>query len=69
MTAEPVSIPEPRHPLPALTTYELAHYRRDLERAVEVSPGHAAMGTLLRTRLTEVLAEQQSRTRIAAASR
>jgi hypothetical protein len=69
MTAEPVSIPEPRHPLPALTTYELAHYRRDLEHAVEASPGHAAMRTLLRGKLTDVLAEQQSRTRIAAASR
>jgi hypothetical protein len=69
MTAEHVNIPEPRHPLPALTTYELAHYRSDLEHAVEASPGHAAMSALLRTKLTEVLAEQQSRTRIATASR
>lgn len=69
MTAEPGTVPPPRHPLHALTTYELSHYRRDLEQALEVLPGHAAVRELLQGRLAEVLAEQQSRAKIAAAGR
>lgn len=69
MTAEPGTVPPPRHPLHALTTYELSHYRRDLEQALEVLPGHAAVRELLLGKLAEVVAEQQSRAKIAAAGR
>lgn len=48
---------QPPHPLPALTTYELARYRRELEHALTAIPA----STLLHTRLAEVLAEQESR--------
>ena len=33
MTAETLT-PEPKHPLHAMTTYELRDYRRELERAI-----------------------------------
>lgn len=69
MTAEPVTVTSPKHPLYAMTTYELAHYRHELEHAVTVPPEHAAVHELLRRRLAEVLAEQQSRAAIAAAGR
>ncbi len=69
MTAEPGTVPPPRHPLHALTTYELSRYRRDLEQALEVLPGHASVRELLQGKLAEVLAEQQSRAKIAAAGR
>ena len=59
MTPDP-----PPHRLSALTTYELAGYRRDLEHALAAIPGTAQVCTLLRTRLTEVLVEQESRTRL-----
>jgi hypothetical protein len=65
MTAEPVPVPPPAHPLPALTTAELARYRAQLE-AVLAAPGPAPAG--LGDRLTAVLAEQASRARLAAAS-
>ena len=31
MATEPAAVEPPRHPLPALTTYELARYRRELD--------------------------------------
>jgi hypothetical protein len=58
MTAEPV--PEPGHPLYALTTSELRDYRRDLEQALAAAPGHRP----LQDKLAEVQAEQESRARI-----
>lgn len=33
MPIELVTVNQPKHPLHALTTYELAGYRRDLEKA------------------------------------
>jgi hypothetical protein len=69
MTAEPVSVQTPKHPMHALTTYELSRYRRELEHALKVLPEHAAVRELLRGRLAEVLAEQHSRTKIADAAR
>jgi hypothetical protein len=33
MTAEPVTVHPPEHPMHALTTYELSRYRRELEHA------------------------------------
>ena len=68
MTAEPVTVEPPEHPLHALTTYELSRYRRQLEHALKALPEHAAVRELLRTKLAEVLAEQESRVVIAGAS-
>lgn len=59
----------PKHPVHALTTYELNEHRSALERAIrEISPG-AAIPECLRNDLAEVLAEQEQRTRIREASR
>ena len=73
MTTEPVpagplTVEPPEHPLDALTTYELSRYRRELEHALKALPEHAAVRELLRTKLAEVLAEQESRVVIAGAS-
>ena len=70
MTAEPVpagpvTVEPPEHPLHALATYELSRYRRELERALKTLPEHAAVRELLRGKLAEVLAEQESRVVIA----
>jgi len=53
--------PRPLHPLHALTTYELRDYRRDLERAIQATPEHAAVMGTLQQRLDAVLAEESSR--------
>ena len=42
MTAGPVHVDPPPHPLYALTTYELARYRRELEHALAALPGPRA---------------------------
>ena len=66
MPAEPVIIHLPAHPLYALTTYELRDYRRELERAISgIAPGNPA-GAQLSDRLDEVLAEQESRSKLTA---
>jgi hypothetical protein len=62
MTTEPVTVDSPRHPLPALTTYELSRYRRQLEHALKALPGHAPVRELLQQQLAEAIAEQDSRT-------
>jgi hypothetical protein len=59
----------PRHPLHALATFELADYRRQLEHAIrsceqDLPPAPALEH--LRGALTEVIAEQDDRARIAA---
>ncbi len=64
MTAEPAPVPQPGDPLPALTTFELSRYRRELEHALTALPGHAPVRGLLQDKLAEVLAEQESRARI-----
>ena len=61
MTAEPVYVQPPPHPLHALTTYELRDYRRELEHALATPPGQPGARGLLRQRLADVLAEQESR--------
>jgi DNA-binding transcriptional regulator/RsmH inhibitor MraZ len=63
--AGPVTVEPPEHPLHALTTYELSRYRRQLEHALQALPEHAVVRELLRGKLTEVLAEQESRVAIA----
>jgi hypothetical protein len=57
---------QPRHPLPALTTYELRDYRRELEHAIKVVAPDAPVQADLRRKLDEVLAEQDDRARLAA---
>lgn len=64
MPAEPVTVAQPKHPLHALTTYELRDYRRELEHALNTLPAHAPVRALLRQNLDAVLAEQQSRTQL-----
>ena len=59
----------PPHPLPALTTYELSRYRRQLEHALKALPGHAPVRGQLQQRLAEVMAEQHSRTQTPASDR
>jgi hypothetical protein len=44
-----------------LTTYELRDYRRELEHALKTLPEHAPVRALLRERLAEVIAEQDTR--------
>ena len=64
------SVNQPEHPLPALTTYELRDYRRDLETAIAFfdrqSPVPAARNRL-RATLDDVIAEQDDRKRLAGA--
>jgi hypothetical protein len=67
--AEPVTVEQPKHPMHALTTYELNRYRRELEHALKTLPSHAEVRALLQQRLTDVLTEQQSRAQLQQASR
>jgi hypothetical protein len=65
MPAEPLIPGQPKHPLHALTTYELRDYRRDLEHAIKrISSGDPAQADL-RARLDAVTAEQESRAQLA----
>lgn len=68
--AESATVEPPKHPLHAMTTYELTYYRRRLENALAfldkqepVPPIRAS----LQTALDGVIAEQDDRARIAAA--
>ena len=70
MTTEHMTVDPPKHPLPAMTTYELRDYRRELERAIaffdsqtSVPPARAR----LQARLDDVIAEQDERARLARA--
>jgi hypothetical protein len=63
MTAKPVPVEPPPHPLPALTTYELTRYRRELEHALAVASAPAAARGL-QDQLAAVLAEQEDRAAI-----
>jgi len=65
MTAE---VQPPKHPLHAMTTFELRDYRRQLERAItffDKQDPVAPARDRLQARLDAVLAEQESRTRLA----
>ena len=61
-----MSIEQPKHPLYALTTFELADYRGRLEQAIANAAADAKDGAGLRTRLDAVLAEQEERAQLAA---
>jgi hypothetical protein len=58
----------PRHPVHALTTYELLRYRRALEHSLEGIPADAPVRERLRTQLAEVVAEEECRVRLRQAS-
>jgi hypothetical protein len=69
MATEPVTVEPPKHPMHALTTYELKDYRRQLETALaalDTSDPAPAARAVLQARLDAVLAEQQDRARLAA---
>ncbi len=63
--AEPATVQPPRHPMHALTTFELRDYRRRLEHALnEKVIGNAPVAAQLREMLAQVLAEEESRARL-----
>jgi len=62
MNPGPATPEPPRHPLPALATFELSRYRRDLEHALKGLPTTAPVRQLVQQQLAEVMAEQDSRT-------
>lgn len=66
MPTEPVTSGQPKHPVHALTTYELRDLRRELEHAIKGISPDAPVQADLRCKLEEVLAEQEDRARIAA---
>jgi len=64
------AVDQPKHPLYAMTTFELRDYRRQLERAIAyfdrkkpVPPARSG----LQARLDDVIAEQEDRKRLAQA--
>lgn len=61
---EPATAEQPKHPLSAMTSYELSQRRRELERAIKGIPADAPVQSDLRTWLDDVLAEQEERERI-----
>ena len=65
---ESATVEPPKHPLPAMTTFELRDYRRQLESAItffdKQDPVPPARGRL-QAKLNAVLAEQESRARLA----
>ena len=64
------TVDQPGHPLPALTTYELREYRRQLERAITFFGSQDPVPPVradLQAALDGVIAEQDDRARIAGA--
>lgn len=64
------SVSQPDHPLPAMTTYELRDYRRDLETAIAFCDRQTPMPPdrdRLQAALDDVIAEQEDRQRLAGA--
>lgn len=69
-TSRPPAVQKPKHKLSELTTYELRAYRRQLEQATAYFSQQRPVPPVqadLRRALDAVLAEQDDRTRIAAA--
>jgi hypothetical protein len=61
---------QPEHPLPAMTTYELRDYRRDLETAIAFFDRQAPVPPVrdrLQATLDDVIAEQDDRKRLTSA--
>jgi hypothetical protein len=68
-SAQPPEVDTPKHPLHALTTYELAYYRRRLENALaflDKQDPVPAIRADLQAALDRVVAEQDDRARISA---
>ncbi len=65
MPTDPAAVDQPPHPMHALTTYELRDYRRQLEHAIKGISPDAPVQADLRSKLDEVLAEQEQRAKIA----
>jgi hypothetical protein len=68
MTAEPQTVDQPKHPLPAMTTYELRDYCRQLENAIAFFDRQTPVPPArdrLQAKLDDVIAEQDDRARIA----
>ena len=64
------SVNPPKHPLPAMTTYELRDYRRDLELAIaffDLQTPVPRDRDRLQATLDDVIAEQGDRKRLARA--
>jgi hypothetical protein len=64
------AVEQPKHPLHALTTYELRDYRRELEKAIAFFGSQdpiPAIQAVMQARLDAVIAEQDDRARIARA--
>jgi hypothetical protein len=63
------TVDKPKHPLHAMTTYELRDYSRQLESAIAFFDGQIPVPQAregLQARLDAVLAEQEDRARLAA---
>ncbi len=63
-----LNVEKPKHPLHALTTYELTYYRRRLENAIAFLDKQEPVPPIranLQTALDGVVAEQDDRARIA----
>src|SRR5712691_6734739 len=63
MPTEPVTVEPLKHPLHALTMYELKDRRRELERAINGISPDAPVQADLRRQLDAVIAEQEDRAR------
>jgi hypothetical protein len=69
MPAEPETVDQPKHPLHALTTFELRDYRRQLESAIAFFDRQDPVPPTrrrLQARLDDVIAEQDDHSRLAA---
>jgi hypothetical protein len=67
-TPQTPAVDQPKHPLHALTTYELAYYRRRLENAIAFLDKQHPVRPIradLKAALDGVIAEQDDRARIA----
>jgi hypothetical protein len=67
VTAQAPPVATPKHPLHALTTYELRDYRRQLENAIAFFGQQAPVPAVrddLQATLTALIAEQESRERL-----
>jgi hypothetical protein len=65
MTAESGTVEPPKHPLHAMTTYELCDERKRLEQALRgEATGQASATAPLRKALGQVIAEQEDRKRL-----
>ena len=62
---EPVTVKPPKHPLHAMTTYQLRDRRRELEHAIKGIAADAPVQADLCRQLDAVLAEHEERARLA----